>query len=318
MGERVTPQVYAAAARSSRDAAPTLVGMSQSLLIALDGTVLDPDTPFLHADDLAAVRGDGIFETLLIRDGRARCVTLHLQRLARSAHILGLPRPDADAWRTAIDVAEAEWTTRHGAGTEGLLRLVYSRGRESAAGTGEPTAYLTVGPVAERAIAARDQGVSVVTLDRGYSVDLAGAAPWQLLGAKTLSYATNMAALRHADALGYDDVIYVSSEGAVLEGPRSTVIAVVGETLITPPAEIGILPGTTQVAAFALAAAEGRPTQTRVMRPADLIEADEVWMLSSVTLAARVTALNGHPLPESENSKYFVDLVDRAISTDPE
>ncbi|GAB21547.1 putative aminotransferase [Gordonia polyisoprenivorans NBRC 16320 = JCM 10675] len=295
--------------------------VSQSILVSLDGTVLDPEVPFLHADDLAAVRGDGIFETLLIRDGWARCVTLHLQRLARSAEMLDLPEPDAEKWRSAIEVATRTWVDRNGEFAEGLLRLVYSRGREAhpagaGAESGAPTAYLTVGPVAERVVAVRANGVSVITLDRGYSIDVADAAPWQLLGAKTLSYATNMAALRHAADNGYDDVIYLSSEGAILEGPRSTVVAVMGKTLVTPPAEIGILPGTTQVATFALAAEEGWQTETRVLRPADLLEADSVWLISSVTLAARVTALNGHPLPVTEVCQDFIDLVDRAISAD--
>ena len=55
-----------------------------------------------------------------------------------------------------------------------------------------------------------------------------------------------------------------------------------------------------------------------MLRPADLIEADSVWLISSVTLAARVTKLNGHPLAEPEDAKKFVDLVDRAISVDRE
>ena len=289
--------------------------MSKSLLFGLDGVALDPESPFLFADDLAAVRGDGIFETLLVREGQARCVGLHLERLARSASMLGLPEPDAEQWRSAIAAISAAWSQQFGDETEGLLRLVYSRGRESGGGS---TSYLTMGPVAARAVAARTDGISVVTLDRGFSIDLAAAAPWQLLGAKTLSYATNMAALRHAVDLGYDDVIFVSSEGAVLEGPRSSVVAVKGRTLITPPAEIGILPGTTQVATFALAADEGWQTETRVLYPADLLEADKVWLVSSVTLAARVHSLNGHRLTESPNCGEFTDLVDRAISADPE
>ncbi|MBR7551481.1 aminotransferase class IV, partial [Mycobacterium tuberculosis] len=90
----------------------------------------------LHADDLAAVRGDGIFETLLVRGGRARCVDLHLERLTRSAAMLELPEPDVDAWREAIDVAAEQWAADAPRGAEGMLRLVYSRGRESAAGDG--------------------------------------------------------------------------------------------------------------------------------------------------------------------------------------
>ena len=288
--------------------------MTNSVLMTLDGTAHDFDAPLLAADDLAAVRGDGIFETLLVRAGRARGVRLHLERLVNSAHALGLPEPDVDQWSSAIEAAVKTWDDGQPNGAEGLLRLVYSRGRESEPGS--TTAYLTVTAVPDRVMQARSEGVSVVTLERGFSVDLAEKAPWQLLGAKTLSYATNMAALRHAAEQGFDDVIFLSSEGAVLEGPRSTVIAVTGKALVTPPTEIGILPGTTARAVFELAAQEGWSTSTRVLRPADLIAADSVWMVSSVTLAARVTALNRYVMPVSAANDEFVDLVDRAVCVD--
>ncbi|GAA1481249.1 aminodeoxychorismate lyase [Gordonia sinesedis] len=308
------------AATSSRAGAASESGSAPAtLLFGLDGTSLDPDAPLLHADDLAALRGDGIFETLLIRDGRARRVGAHLERFRRSAALMGLPEPDSDRWQAAIAAATAAWVTRAGDSgpeAEGLLRLVYSRGREGATGEPAPTAYLTVGPVADRARAARADGVSVVTLDRGYSVDLAARAPWQLLGAKTLSYATNMAALRYAAEQGFDDVIYLSSEGAVLEGPRSTVIAVFGDTLVTPRPEDGILAGTTQQAVFDLAEKEGWRTDVRLLRREDLVAADSVWLVSSVTVAARVTALNRYVMPVTDEADKFSDLVDRAICVD--
>lgn len=309
--------------------------MAQRILVTLDGAVLDPDVPLLHADDLAAVRGDGIFETLLVRDGKACCVGLHLERLARSAAALDLPAPDEQAWRSAIDTGARTWAKENGAengsSPEGLMRLVYSRGREIApvdqvierdrAETGltresnEATAYVTVNPVPERVQAARTDGVSVITLDRGYSVDYAQQAPWALLGAKTLSYATNMAAQRYAARQGADDVIYVSSEGQVLESPRSTVIVVRGRTLVTPPPEkVGILSGTTQQALFATAQKEGWDTSMEQLRTADLIQADAVWLLSSVTLAARVRELNGFALPKPQRPEDFVALVDKAVA----
>lgn len=293
--------------------------MTQQILVTLDGTVHDADEPFLRADDLAAIRGDGVFETLLVRDGRTCRVAAHLDRMTRSLAMMGMPELDRDAWQQAITVAEKEWSVAAGT-AEGWLRLVCSRGRESVPDAG-PTAYVMVGPVGDRVRQVREQGLSVITLDRGHSMDLADRAPWQLIGAKTLSYATNMAALRHAADQGHDDVIYVSSEGVVLEGPRSTVVIERGRTLITPPTEVGILPGTTVQAIFALADQEGWTTSTEVIRRADLIAADAVWLVSSVTLAARVTSLNGHPLPVrgssmSPNDDEFSDLVDRAISID--
>ncbi len=159
----------------------------------------------------------------------------------------------------------------------------------------------------------RAEGASVVTLGRGYSVDVAAHAPWQLIGAKTLSYATNMAAQRHAAAQGVDDVIYTSSEGQVLESPRSTVIVLNGDTLTTPPVEDGVLPGTTQQALFATAEKEGLQTEYRSLRVADLIVADGVWLLSSVTLATRVRELNGYEMPEPARAREFVQLVEKSI-----
>ena len=63
-----------------------------------------------------------------------------------------------------------------------------------------------------------------MTLARGLPADGVADMPWLLAGAKTLSYAVNMAALRHAERHGAGDVIFVSSDGHVLEGPRSTVV----------------------------------------------------------------------------------------------
>jgi len=84
-----------------------------AVLVTLDGDVCDPDQPLLTADDLAAVRGDGIFETLLVRDGRACLVAAHLDRMARSAEMMELPEPDPAAWQRAIATAVAVWQAAH-------------------------------------------------------------------------------------------------------------------------------------------------------------------------------------------------------------
>ena len=55
-----------------------------SVLVTLDGAVRDPGSPLLTGDDLAAVRGDGVFETLLIRGGAPCLVESHLRRLVSS------------------------------------------------------------------------------------------------------------------------------------------------------------------------------------------------------------------------------------------
>lgn len=287
------------------------------VVVTLDGQILEPETPLLHADDLAAVRGDGVFETLLVRDGRACLVESHLQRLVQSSRLMDLPEPDLPAWRHAIDVATRRWVT--GSDDEGALRLIYSRGRESGPPTA-PTAYVMVNPVPERVAAVRRDGLSAITLDRGLAAVGADAMPWLMAGAKTLSYAVNMAVLRHAARQGAGDVIFVSTDGYVLEGPRSTVVIAVGgddaPCLLTPPPWYPILRGTTQQALFEVARDKGYDCDYRALRVADLFAAQGVWLISSMTLAARVHTLDGRWLPPGPLAGAFAELVDAAIVSD--
>ena len=281
-----------------------------SVLVTLDGRFHDPEAPLLHADDLAAVRGDGIFETLLVRDGRPCLLEAHLQRLAQSAELMDLPAPDADAWRSAAAGAAARWVAE--SSDEGVMRWVYSRGRESG---GPSTAYITVGRLPERVAAARNDGLAAVTLAREMPTTASGA-PWLLAGAKTLSYAVNMAALRYAAERGAGDVIFVSTDGYVLEGPRSTVVIATSDGLQTPPPTLPILHGTTQQALFTVAAEKGYRCEYRPLRPADLLAAQGIWLVSSITLAARVHTLDGRTLPPAPQASELAELVDLAIVSD--
>ena len=287
-----------------------------SVLVSIDGTVHDPGRPLLFADDLAAVRGDGIFETLLVRDGGACLVESHLRRLVQSASMMDLPEPDLAAWRRAIDIAVDRWYAQ--TAEEGALRLVYSRGRESGS---PPTAYLTITPLPDRVHISRRDGVAAALLERGLPSTGVDAMPWLLAGAKTLSYAVNMAALRAAARRGADDVIFVSTDGHILEGPRSTVvIATTGSDgnpcLLTPPPWYPILRGTTQQALFEVARSAGYDCDYQALRPADLVDAQGVWLVSSITLAARVRTLDGRPLRPAPLHADLAALVEEAILSD--
>jgi 4-amino-4-deoxychorismate lyase len=286
-----------------------------AVVVTLDGELHDPSAPLLFADDLAAVRGDGIFETLLVRDGRACLLEAHLGRLTQSARMTDLPAPDLTRWRAAVAAGVARWTADGGG--EGVLRLVYSRGRESGS---PPTAFATIGALPARVAEARRKGVAALTLARGLPAEGAADMPWLLAGAKTLSYAVNMAALRHAERHGAGDVIFVGSDGYVLEGPRSTVVIATeidgSPALLTPPPWYPILRGTTQQALFEVARNKGYDCDYRSLTPADLVAAQGVWLVSSITLAARVHTLDGRLLRRAPLEAEFTELVDAAIVSD--
>ncbi|WP_165962942.1 aminodeoxychorismate lyase [Occultella glacieicola] len=258
----------------------------------LDGTGFapaDPTVPHLDVNDLGAVRGDGIFETIGVMDGRPQALDAHLLRFARSAAQLDLPAPRLDVWRAAVLAAIETARTAGTLGPEVGVKTVLTRGVE---GTGVATGWVRLAPAPDLDASRRD-GVRVLTLDRGFPADVAQRAPWLLQGAKTLSYAVNMAALRYAHGHDADDVIFVSADGAVLEGPTANVLARIGDEVVTPPTDQAILPGTTQARAFDFFAGRGLRTVERRLEAAELAGADGLWLTSSVRLVVPVRILDG-------------------------
>jgi 4-amino-4-deoxychorismate lyase len=247
---------------------------------------VDPDTPVVRADDLGVTRGDGIFETIAVIKGVPQAVVPHLDRFDRSAQMLDLETPHREQWLRVVDVAAAALASVDG---PAAVKTILTRGVE---GSGVPTAW-ALAFKADNPATPREHGIDVVSLDRGYRHDVAQTSPWLLQGAKSLAYAINKAALREATRRGADDVLFISSDDYVLEGPSSTVIARIDGEYITPPTDLGILPGTTMWDVFSILEGRGATTKVENLRPADLERADALWLCSSTRGAAPVRSLDG-------------------------
>ncbi|GAA2046062.1 aminodeoxychorismate lyase [Agromyces tropicus] len=277
--------------------------MAETVTFLVDPLPVDASTEFLEAsfreiepgsgalavNDFAPHRGDGVFETLAVVDGHVQEVEPHLARLANSARLTELPEPNLEQWRLVIRRA-AERVPAEG---EFALKIALSRGVDPG---NTPTGWVHVTPGADFA-ASRERGIRVVTLDRGVARGAGERSPWLLLGAKTLSYASNMAAIREAKRRGADDAVFVSADGYVLEGPTSSVLARIGDVIVTPPPAAGILHGTTQRSVFAYLEGQGRAVEYRDLTVDDLRGADAAWLMSSVRMAAPIAELDGTSMP---------------------
>jgi 4-amino-4-deoxychorismate lyase len=262
------------------------------------------DQPVVTALDQGLGRGDGVFESVAVVDGRAPYVAAHLARMRSSAALLELPDPGDDVWHALLDTVLADWP----AGVEGVCRLFLTRGLGVGA---PPTALALLSPIPAETLQQRAEGISVVSLGLGVPAAFRAGAPWLLGGAKTLSYAINMAAQRHAHAVGADDVVFTSLEGQLLEGPTSTVVWSADGVLHTPPLDTGILPGTTMARLFARAADAGRPTAVTAGTVDDLHAADAVWLVSGVRGAVVVHTLDGVPRGDAGLSERLRELLAR-------
>lgn len=269
-------------------------------------TFADPNTPQLTVLDLAATRGDGIFETISVGNSYPQALEHHLERFAKSARMLDLPAPDLAVWRAAVHAAIAALP----AAPESFVKAVLTRGIE---GGDRPTGwvYAAHSPDFTRQ---RVEGIRVIMLDRGYRHDVESTSPWLLAGAKTLSYAINRAVFREAARRDADDVIFVSSDGIILEGPTSTVVYRRGDGLYSPGTGLGILDGTTQANVFRYAETLGMSTAFELTTPEILRGADAAWLVSSVRLAAPIRQLDGEPFPIDDDLSAAINENLRALT----
>jgi 4-amino-4-deoxychorismate lyase len=241
--------------------------------------VLPPDTPVLHADDEGVLRGRSVFETLRVYGGMPFSLAAHLDRLEASAALLRLPPPPRDQFeRTVFEAIAAGDTLDAG------LRLLWTAGRE---GGGPPTAVVLVSTL--------PPGLDELRV-RGLRVAVVRWAAGTLAGAKSTSYAENMAAQAEAAERGADDALLVAADGTVLEAPTSNVWFREGSRLHTPSLALPLLAGVTRAAIARLAPQAGYEVEEGSFPLDRVAAADEVFLTSSVREVAPVVAIDGEPV----------------------
>ena len=257
------------------------------LALAVSGRgIVDPDEPWVHADDEAFLRGRAAFETARVYGGRAFRLAEHLARLAESSRRLGLPPPDRDEFETLVEQALAA------AGRdEAFLRLYRTPGRE---GREEPSAFVLVAALPPDLEEMRARGIPVITVPLGLE------GPGLLGGVKSTSYALNMVAVDEARRRGAEDAVFLALGGTVLEGPTTNVWWRRGRTLFTPALELGVLAGVTRAVLIEAAPALGYEVEEGTFPVDDLVAAEEAFMSSSVREVMPVVVVDDRPIPRGE------------------
>ena len=171
-----------------------------------NGSLVNEGMPAISALDHGLTVGDGVFETMKVVARVPFAMTRHLDRLARSAAGMGLPKPDREQVRAACAEVVAAL------GSDGIhrLRVTYTAGpgplgsdRDDA----EPTLTVAASPAP-----AWGSGASVAM------------APWPrnergpLVGLKTTSYGDNVVALAWARRRGAGEAVFVNTQDALCEG----------------------------------------------------------------------------------------------------
>jgi branched-subunit amino acid aminotransferase/4-amino-4-deoxychorismate lyase len=248
-------------------------------VVELGRGLVSVDEPVLHPDDEGVLRARAVFETMRVYGGTPFRLGAHLDRFAASAARVGLRPPE----RGAFTAAAAEAVAAAGA-PDAILRLLWTAGRE---GAERPLGLALVSELPAGLDELRARGLRLATV------------PWTpgaLAGAKSTSYAENLAARDAAARRDADDALLAAADGTVLEAPTANVWWREGDRLLTPSLALPILAGVTRGALLELAPAAGYTVEEGSFPLERLTGAAEVFLSSSVREVMPVVAVDGAPV----------------------
>src|SRR6059058_3776542 len=240
-------------------------------LAQLGRGVVPPDRPVLRADDDGVLRGRAVFETLRVYDGRPFELHAHVDRLRESARKLRLPPPPLVELQALAHDALAAANERNC-----VLRFLWT----------PITGLALVSPLPVGLEELRARGLRLQVHEWATGV---------LAGAKSTSYAENIAVQAAAEAAGLDDALLVGADGIVLEAPTANVWFREGDLLLTPSLDLPILAGVTRAALIDLAPGLGYAVEEGAFALDRLLAADEVFLSASVREVMPVVAVDGAP-----------------------
>lgn len=243
--------------------------------VSLNGQLLGADAARVSVFDSSLMQGVGLFETMRAYNGVVFRLDAHLERLRNSARALGWTTvPTADNLKQNVQQALQAVED-----ADARVRLTVTTGTVRPLDT-EEAAPLTIIASATAGVKYPDElyrkGVTVVVSDYRQGT----ADP--IVGHKTTSYFSRLAAMREAHNRGAFEALWFTYDRKLAEGSISSVFVVSDGALLTPPLDTPILPGVTRAAVLELAAALGIETQEVPLNINDLLGADEVFLTNSL------------------------------------
>ena len=231
----------------------------------------DPGELALPLADRGLLLADGLFETVLLEEGRLQLLEEHLERWRSSAELLAMaPPPD----HTLILPLVAEAIARSGIRT-GALRLNWSRG---CGGRGLDLPAPAQAAPAHRfwlqLTATAPQFEAVTTW---ISREERRNAASRLSRCKSFAYTAQVQARREAHAAGAHDALLLSSHGELCCGSAANLLVLHQGRWTTPPLASGCLPGVMRGRALRLGRACEGP-----LEPSDLMTCEGAVLINSL------------------------------------
>lgn len=222
------------------------------------------DAAAIRIDDRGFLLGDGVFETMLLRNGAPAFLGRHIERLTHGLKTLGIDAQALEGLREII----GELAIRNSADKgDASLRLTVTRGPGprglAPPSRSEPNATVLMTCAPARA---KKQGMRALVVSSRLR-----AAAGVHAQCKTLGYLENVLAMNDAMAAGADDALMLNAGGRIACASAANLFAIAPDGVVmTPALSEGALSGIVRSVLIDAAAKVGVTMAERAMAPADL------------------------------------------------
>lgn len=243
-------------------------------------------------EDPAGIRalfyGEGVFETFRWKNSRPAFVSKHLERLRKGAEFLEIPFPGEEKIMSRVARAVSA------AGGDDFYVKVCLLSEGDALFYAAPSVASIL--VAVRPSAEPPELASLCVSEERR------LACGRLFSFKTLNYLGNVLAKREAVRRGFDDLLFLNTDGMVTETSSRNVFWVRGKRLFTPSLDCGLLPGVTREVLLQSAGEFGYEADCGRFSLRELLESDYVFLTSSTAGTVYVDRVDGTTMPPLSES----------------
>jgi D-alanine transaminase len=240
----------------------------------------------VHVEDRGYQFSDGVYEVCEVRAGRLVDERRHLERLQRSLHEIKIALPIACS---ALGVVLRETVARNRV-RDGIVYLQVTRGVAK-----RDHGFPPPGTRPSLVVTARstDRAKAESVAEAGIAILTVPDNRWERVDIKSVSLLPNVLARQAARDAGAREAWFVDEEGFITEGSSTNAWIVTGEgTLVTRPADFGILRGITRAVVIEVAAQLGLQVEERPFSLKEAYAAREAFATAATQIVMPVVRID--------------------------
>lgn len=278
--------------------------MNNINLVYLDGNFIPAKEAKISAFDRGFIFGDGIYEVIPVFGGRPLRLAEHLRRLEKNLKAICITNPhDHNQWQEIIAKLIESVVTTHPEFTDQMVYIQITRGVAPRDHVFPAQISPTVFVYADTAPVTKSD-----LIKNGVNAITCADIRWQRCEIKSTSLLANVLLRQQAAEASVTEAILIRDK-FLTEGAASNIFTVKDNFIRTPPKSEQILPGITRDLIIELMTKNKLPGDESMITEQELMDADEIWMASSVKEILPITLLNGARIGSGQAGPVYKNIL---------